>query len=241
MRRHLRLHPVPLAAGIAVALLTLQLGNWQTRRAAEKDAMQVRFRTAAEQPSAPLGPGLPSEWQQVTLRGTWLPERSILLDNRVYHGRPGFHVLTPLRMAGQGGIVLVNRGWIPAGHDRRSLPAVSTPPGDVIVEGRVRLPGARPFTLGDESAAPSGAPWQTLDLARFRTVTGLAVSDFHVQQSGTAPDGLVRDWPEPYAGVERHRAYAVQWYSLAALAALLTLWYVWNALRGILHDRRDIR
>ena len=34
-------------------------------------------------------------------------------------------------------------------------------------------------------------------------------------------DGLLREWPRPDAGIERHESYALQWYSLAALAVIL--------------------
>lgn len=242
MRHSLRLHPVPLAAGVAVALLTLQLGDWQTRRAGEKEAMQARFRSADEQAPRALGKGEPSDWQRVVLRGSWLAGQGILLDNRVHRGRPGYHVVTPLRLEGDGGIVLVNRGWVPAGLDRAVLPVVPATAGLVTVEGRVRLPGEKPFLLaGDPAASPTPVRWQALDLERYRAVTGLLVRDFHVQQTNDTGDGLVRDWPAPDAGVERHRGYALQWYSLATLAALLTLYYVWNALRRILNDRRDAR
>jgi surfeit locus 1 family protein len=38
-------------------------------------------------------------------------------------------------------------------------------------------------------------------------------------------------WPRPDAGVERHRGYAFQWYSLAALIAGLTVYFGGKALR----------
>jgi cytochrome oxidase assembly protein ShyY1 len=80
--------------------------------------------------------------------------------------------------------------------------------------------------------------WQVLDLARYRQQSGLPVADFVVQQAGGTDDGLVRDWPRPDAGADRHRAYALQWYALAALAAGLTGWYVWN---GLWRTKRDNR
>jgi cytochrome oxidase assembly protein ShyY1 len=38
--------------------------------------------------------------------------------------------------------------------------------------------------------------------------------------AGNAGDGLVRDWPAPSLGIERHRGYAVQWYALALMAVI---------------------
>lgn len=242
LRHNARLHPVPLLAGIALALLTLQLGNWQTRRAAEKAEVQAEYRAAAERPAQPLAQLLDSpplsEWQSVELRGEWLPGRSILIDNRVHQGRAGYHVFTPLQLEGQGTVVLVNRGWIGAGGDRSLLPPrIANPPGETVVTGRVRHPAEKPFMLAADS--PSGMVWQALDLPRYRADTRLAVADFYVQQTSHADDGLIRDWPEPDAGIDRHRGYALQWYALAVLATGLTLWYLWNAFRRSRHDERQ--
>lgn len=62
-----------------------------------------------------------------------------------------------------------------------------------------------------------------------------------VQQSSPAADGLVRDWPVPAAGVDRHRGYAVQWYALAALAAGLSAWYAGRLFLRRLGDERNPR
>jgi cytochrome oxidase assembly protein ShyY1 len=44
-----------------------------------------------------------------------------------------------------------------------------------------------------------------------------------LEQHGSLDDGLVRDWPAPEAGAEKHDAYALQWYSLAVLSVVLLL------------------
>ena len=219
-----RLHPVPLAAGLIVAVLTLLLGNWQVRRAAEKADLQVRIEAgAAAGPVSPGRTGEVAEWRPVSLRGEWQAGQTIYLDNRVLRGRVGYHVLTPLRLA-DGDPVLVNRGWIAGTRDRRELPPVASPPGPVELAGTVRVPEAHPFTLADEPGR--GRVWQYLDLARYRESTGLPVRDWIVQQTSDAADGLVRDWPRPDAGIDRHRGYALQWYSLAGLSFVMTAAYV---------------
>ncbi|HJV24498.1 MAG TPA: SURF1 family protein [Aromatoleum sp.] len=239
-----RLHFVPLLAGIAVAVLTLQLGNWQIRRADEKAVLQAEYASPERSAPHPLGTQPPAEWQVVDLRGQWLADRTILIDNRVHAGRAGFHVFTPLRLAGRGGWVLVNRGWVAAPADRAQRPAVTTPGGEVEISGRVRHPESKPFTLEGEAATEPGIVWQALDLARYRVWSSIPVADFYVQQNDPAPDSLVRDWPAPDAGIDRHRGYAFQWYAMAALAAALTLCYVWQSADirlWRLHGRRDSR
>ena len=64
---------------------------------------------------------------------------------------------------------------------------------------------------------------QSLDLKQFAAETGLPLQAFVIEQHRGIADGLVRDWPKPDVGVEKHAAYSFQWYSLAALAAVLGL------------------
>jgi surfeit locus 1 family protein len=149
--------------------------------------------------------------------GEFLAERTVLLDNKLRGGRPGYEVVTPLRLA-DGIHVLVNRGWVEAGVRREHLPDVKTPSGRMRIEGVLltRLP--QPLQLGEEG---KGRVRQRLDLKAFAAETGLALQSFVIEQHSAAADGLVREWPRPDAGIEKHESYALQWYSLAALAAVL--------------------
>lgn len=219
-----RLHPVPLVAGLVVILVGVQLGNWQLRRAEEKTRLGARIAMAAAAPAVPLAVQEATEWQNVVLVGEWLPRGAILLDNRVHGGRPGYYVLAPVKLAGGGEVVLVNRGWLAAGADRSKLPEVSGGMGPVRLEGVVRHPEGKPFTLGDRPG--EGRLWQVLDVPAYRQAFGLPVVDVVVYQASSDGDGLVRDWPRPEAGIDRHRGYAVQWYGLAATAAVMTGLYV---------------
>ncbi|KON82129.1 SURF1 family protein [Azoarcus sp. PA01] len=226
-----RVHPLPLVAGVALALLTAQLGSWQLGRAAEKTALQARIASAAA--SAPVSPSgsMPvAEWQPVRLHGEWVAAATIYLDNRIRRGRPGYEVLTPLRLAGDAGWVLVNRGWIAAGPDRAVLPDAAPAAGAINLAGIARVPPADPFTLAPEAA--QGRVWQYLDIERYRALSGLAVRDWIVQQTSAAADSLQRDWPRPDAGIDRHRGYALQWYSLAGLSLVMTGVYVFRRLRS---------
>lgn len=218
---------MPYVAGVLVCVLTIQLGLWQTRRAEEKLALGARIEAAARAPaSAEVTDQV--EWQPVRLVGQWLTAGTIFLDNRVQHGQPGYHVLTPLKTV-DGTVVLVKRGWTGIGLDRSRLPAVSTPDGEVVVAGRVRYPEAKPYTLAEVPG--EGARWQYVDLAAYRVWSKLPVLDVVVEQTDPSTDGLIRDWPRPDLGVDRHRGYAVQWFGLAALSAGLCGWFGWRRWR----------
>ena len=55
----------------------------------------------------------------------------------------------------------------------------------------------------------------------YAAETGLRLQRRVIEQHSDTRDGLARDWPPHDAGAEKHEGYALQWYSLAALAAVL--------------------
>ena len=173
----------------------IALGHWQSRRADEK-----RLAAGSE---------------RVIVTGQFVPERTVLLGNRLRRGQPGYEVVTPLRLAGSQRHVLVNRGWLPAVAND---PDVRTPAGELRIEGRAveRLPQVM------EAGAPSkGRVRQNLDRAAFAAETGLQLEPMVLEQTSGADDGLLRDWPRAEFGPEKHQSYALQWYSLAALCVAL--------------------
>jgi surfeit locus 1 family protein len=211
-------------AGAAFVALTVSLGNWQTGRAAQKQAMQDAWDRGVAAEPVDLGreaKGSPDAlaWQRVTVRGEWDATRTILVDNRVHGGRPGYHVVTPLRPEGATRWVLVNRGWAPGGASRTELPRVPVRAGVVTVEGVAVVPPGKVFELGEVS--PGDTVWPNLVLDRYAKWSGLDVAPVVVQQTNDAGDGLVRDWPRPDFGIDKHKAYALQWYALAAVTVIL--------------------
>jgi surfeit locus 1 family protein len=107
------------AAGI---LLTAYLGFWQLGRAADKQALQASKSAQASQDvldGRSLGGSGDSVEQRaqllhrsMVLTGQWLAQHTIYLDNRQMNGKPGFFVLTPMRLEGAPVVVLVQRGWV---------------------------------------------------------------------------------------------------------------------------------
>jgi surfeit locus 1 family protein len=210
-----------LAAAAIACVLFVSLGNWQARRASEKRELAAAFdramRTAPIELPAAAVDAAKLVHQHVAARGEFVAERTVLLDNKLRGGRPGYEVVTPLRIAQSAWYVLVNRGWVAAAASRDVLPQVRTPPGEVRVAGVAleRIPHAL-------AAGPSsGAVRQNLDLAAFAAETGLALQPILIEQHSPLDDGLVRDWPRPDLGIEKHESYSLQWYSFAVLAVAL--------------------
>lgn len=144
---------------LALGALFACLGAWQLARADVSRATLAAFEAGAAEPvRAALPRSLDEErrFERVQVRGEYELEPQFLLDNMLHDGVAGYHVLSALRVHGLRERVLVNRGWVPVGADRRVLPEVAVSPGERTVVGRLeRLP--RPgIRLGEDSA--SGAP-----------------------------------------------------------------------------------
>lgn len=237
VRRYER--PLVLIAAVLGVVLTARLGVWQLDRATQKEHLQATIdarrdlpvlsaATLAREPAA----ATEQHHRNARLTGTWLAQATVFLDNRQMNGRPGFFVVTPLRLD-DGTAVLVQRGWLPRdARDRTHLPTLQTPSGAVTVEGRVAPPPSR---LHEFETQASGPIRQNLDLDSFARETGLLLRPVSLQQAGDkAADGLQRDWPRPLAEVHKHYGYAFQWF---ALATLITGLYVWFQL---LRPRRRV-
>jgi len=160
------------------------------------------------------------EYRRVRLRGEWVASWPLFLDNRPLNGRAGFILAMPFRIAGSDKHVLVLRGWLPRDAvDYARLPEFQTPAGTVTVEGVATLSAGHVMQLGSAGEPKPGMRVQNLDVDTVAKASGLALQPFFVQQTGQG-EGLVREWPAPETGVDKHRGYAFQWYALAAMAAL---------------------
>ncbi|KGG89698.1 SURF1 family protein [Comamonas thiooxydans] len=236
-------------AALACVAVTASLGFWQLGRAAQKQAVFdaiTRQQALAPWHNAQLAAEVPlasesiGQAQQATLlhrpvqlQGQWLAEQTIFLDNRQMQGRAGFYVLTPFRLSAPHGhrVVVVQRGWAPRNFmDRALLPEVQTPSGLVSIEGRLEAPPSRLMEL---EAAHGGADpdeqksriRQNADIALWAQQGGLPLLALSVVQSGSASEGLLRDWPQINAGVQKHYGYAFQWFGLSVLVVLLYVWF----------------
>lgn len=227
----------PAAATLAIVAFSW-LGLWQLDRAGEKERHVEMF--AARTGDAPILLNerlstMPSEldphwwrYRRVEVAGETLGERQYLLDNRTRNGVAGYHVHVPMLVTGLDRLVLVNRGWVEAGASRERRPDVSLASSEIVISGVVEYP-RRTLLLGEDGYAGSSWPKvvQRIELEKTARDLDRQVLPFVVLMDAALPHGFVREWT-PYLGIgpERHRGYALQWFSLAAAVAV-----VWIFLR----------
>ena len=225
MRIHFRFRLIPFVAAVVLMAIGIALAQWQTRRAEEKIALEATMRERATAPVLQLLNNLPdiqqTEFRRVSVKGEFLRDWPIYLDNRPYNGVAGFYLLMPFKMSSSDMHILVARGWIPRNaNDRTKMPPISTPQGTIEIEGILRRDVGHVMQLGTLDPPQPKAIVQNLDVATFGNATGLKTLPVVMDQTSDTHDGLTRDWPLPSTGVDKHRGYAFQWYALAAMAFL---------------------
>lgn len=217
------------AAALMVAAGTLSLGQWQLRRAAQKEALQTAITGQSRLPGLDntsfyaVKNTADAIHRPAQLRGVWQAGHTVFLDNRPMSGKTGFVVVTPLALEGSAQVVLVQRGWVQRDFTSRThLPDIPTPTGTVTVRGRIAPP---PSKLYEFKGIESGRIRQNLDVAAFAAEISLPLLPVSLLQTGATDEGLLRDWAAPNLGVEKHYGYAFQWFALCALVVALYVWF----------------
>ena len=218
----------PTVVTLLLLVLMTGLGLWQLERADWKQALvdthegRTRLSPIALRPGAEINDEV--QYRRVFARGYYDMEHQLLLDNKTYQGHAGYHVLTPLRLAESDAVVLVNRGWVPMGKSRAELPDIPGTDGEVLVDAIVKLPPVKLFRLADVDEANAGWPKvvQQVEMGELGQLLGVALEPLTLLLDKDDEFGFIRDWKAVYGvTVDKHRAYAVQWFTLAAVLLLI--------------------
>ena len=208
---------LPTLAAIILLQVTIAAGIWQLNRAQTKRDLQAHY-DAQEKALPVVFPGTPVDadafrFRRVRVSGQFDLAHEILLDNRVLNGKPGYHVVTPLKIDQSARYVLIDRGWVARGADRTLLPEIRTPLGVVVIEGIAAPPSNKYLELSKQTV--EGRVWQNLDMRRMDELLRHPLQPVVITQLNDNGDGLLRKWERPDTGVEKHLGYAFQWFALA--------------------------
>lgn len=201
----------------------ISLGNWQLTRAEEKTNQYELLQEYAKQSAITL-PGKivrleDYQFREIEAVGEYVNEQTIYLDNKIYKGTAGYHIITPFRIKDSDIYLAVNRGWIAGGNDRRILPAISMEKGERKLTGTVISPEIRTLELSKQ--VTRGVVWDNFNLQRYQEISGLTFQPLLILQNKSEEDGLIRDWSKPDSGATKNFGYAVQWFSLALTTVII--------------------
>jgi surfeit locus 1 family protein len=238
---------ISLLTAMLLPFLVL-LGFWQLQRADEKEALTSTWELRRQQAPAPLSdligraPEL-LEYSPVELAGRFLPDKYFLLDNRIQQGRFGYEVLGLFELQASDRTVLVNRGWVPGDPARLSLPEVPQVRGDISLTGHIYVSPGKPYLLAEQVLEP-GWPKRIQAVEMSKLLPQIEADSGHkgfsypVRIDAGEAAALSVDWKIVNVSPEKHVAYAVQWFTMAAALGLFyilrstNLWQLVSSRRG---------
>lgn len=223
------------------------LGVWQWGRGEWKADYLEAYAAALEAEPLPIadalaraardgaGAGIPIPVRAAGA-GTYDSARTVLLDNQRRGAEVGVLVFTLFHPADGSAPLLVNRGWLPLGADRRVEGPLETPADEVPASGLLRRPPSSGVRLGqspplDPAAGPPLLAW--VDLDEIGAAWDLSLPVVVLELDPSSPAGFRRD-ADPLPNTlppEQHRGYAVQWWGLATAVAVIWLVLVVRARR----------
>ena len=223
----------PTVFTIPALLVLLGLGTWQLDRMQWKTALidEIQSRIAAA--PAPLAEVLAEagddltdvQYRRVSLSGTFRHDAEMYLAARSMNGNPGYHVVTPFQVTGDG-IVLVDRGWVPLERKLPDARAEGQVAGPVTIEGVIRVPRPVKSWLQPDNE-PANNMWVWVDLPAMAARAGAGDVAAVYVEAGPAetPGGF------PIGGQTRvnlpndHLQYAITWYAFAVILAVIYVIY----------------
>lgn len=229
---------------VGVAIL-IGLGIWQLDRKVWKENLIANLTERLNGAPQDLPPRASwpqldqarDEYRRVAFSAEFLPGQEALVYSAGSSLRPdvkgpGYWVFAPARLAG-GGIVVIDRGFVPLDHKEPSTRPQGVLAGSVDIVGIMRWPETRGmFTPADD---PQSNVWYLRDPKAMAVAKKWAsAAPFYIDQESPVPPG---GWPKPgkleVTLPDNHLQYAITWFGLAfGLAGVYGVWLVGRFRQG---------
>lgn len=214
-----------LVVGVAASVW---LGFWQLRRADEKQRLFDAYAMAGTAKPVSLAQArrdeTPQHYPRVSVSGRYDSRHVYLLDNQTREGRAGVIVWMVFQPDDGGPSILVDRGFL------IQVDPVNKPPIPPLVEVAATLTGlyAPPpgigFRLGGDSL-PGQSSWPKttirIDRDEIANDSGRTLDTRVLLLDAEPASGFERHWTPEVMVPDKHRAYALQWFSFAIAALVI--------------------
>ena len=202
----------------------VSLGFWQLERADDKRSIEASIKQA-NTGSVELikkEEGLQSkEYYEVRLQGKYLSDKQFIYDNQIVDQVSGYYVLTPYALEGQSKAILINRGFIPWNGRRDKLADIVIGQETREIKVQISKPIKRMELKPSEVGIQFPVLIQSIDLQDMADRAKIDFSSVIGLLDASASNGFIRKW-EPYTGsIEKHIGYAVQWFLMALVLAII--------------------
>lgn len=218
---------------VLVFSVLVKLGLWQSARALEKEQRLLQIEKLSTQNPITIDQLLKLSNTSgsftnindvpVVINGKFNNQQVFLLDNQVNKGRLGYRVYQVAQMLEHS--ILVSLGWIQGSKNRDEIPSVAGLNGQHKFQGNIRLI-EKGIVLQEQMFTEVNWPLrvQQIELDKFSAIINQKLLPFVVYLDKNEVIGFEKNWQPIVMPPEKHRAYAFQWFSLAAAWLLLMLW-----------------
>ena len=217
---------IPAFLIIATIAFLVSLGLWQLERADQKRTIEAAILNANTGPVELIANGrelLDKEYYDVRLQGNYLSDKQFIYDNQIVDQVSGYYVLTPFILTDQLGVILVNRGFIPWNGQRERLADIAVDSVSRDIKVQVSSPIKRMELKATDVSRQFPVLIQAIDFDVLEEVSKLKFVKVVGLLDPSSSDGYVRKW-EPYTGsIEKHIGYAIQWFLMALVLAIIGL------------------
>jgi surfeit locus 1 family protein len=233
---------------MVLAGVCIGLGFWQLARLEQKLEMisNVEERVTGTPISLPPLAEWPAfdapiyDFQRVELTGTFVPDQTVMVFTELVAPKGsrkgiGYWVVTPMQLR-DGGTVLVNRGFVPEGA-RKLFDAQAGV--DAALMQQQTITGIARKSEKPNSFTPGPDINQRIehvrDVARLSAMIdqNLApIAPIYVNADAAGADDLPQGGETKLTFPNRHMEYALTWFAFAAVAFVMTGFWLWRQRRN---------
>jgi len=215
---------LPATLITATFAFLVSLGFWQLDRADEKRGIEASIKKAnngrvelvVEESSLKN-----KEYFEVRLQGKYLSDKQFIYDNQIVNQISGYYVLTPYALEGQSKAILINRGFIPWNGRRDKLADIVIGQDAREIKVQISKPIKRMELKPSETGIQFPVLIQSIEIQDMADIARIDFSSVIGLLDPSTSDGFIRKW-EPYTGsIEKHIGYAVQWFLMALVLAII--------------------
>ncbi len=239
---------------LSLMVLFIALGTWQVERLAEKEALlatvEARFDLAPQPfPASGNWDALDAQtldYARFELAGTFDNAATVLVftnlpDPAGRYGGVGYWVMAPFSLDG-GGIVWVNRGFVPEAAAADFADGGDAPEGQVTIEAIARRPEqANSFTPEPDFEARREWVRNPGRLSAFLDNPAAPVAPATLDRIAGQPGDLPQGGETQITFPNRHLEYAGTWYLFAAITPIMLGFWLWRQRRprNLAHEEKD--
>lgn len=238
---------VPALLTLVLCPILVSLGLWQLDRADEKRVIDRGVNDAIAKPALDFNiadfANLKDEiYRTATVTGAYDTKNQFLLDNRTHKGLPGYHVLSPYLLSDEAGnltknAILINRGWIAYKGTRDQIPDISLDHENSKILGSIKniprsivlkdqVAGNTPNTMifkKEEKQLVGVSLIQSIQMNSLEKELNYKLLPVIIELDETQNNGFVREWQPYFGSIDKHKAYAIQWFAMASILLFLFL------------------